>query len=131
MEHLYLTDLGPGVYTLRVSTESARDYGLAWRVGTLFDVPSADFDEDGQVGGADFLTWQHHYGMLLGATHAMGDSDGDGDVDADDLDAFQSIFGASPIFSGFVSVPEPRTIGLALLLAILLWPWHRRSRVSQ
>ncbi len=47
------------------------------------------------VGGADFLTWQRHYGTLLDATHAMGDSDGDGD--ADDLAAFRLAFGSPPI----------------------------------
>jgi hypothetical protein len=131
VEHIYLTDLGPGTYTLQVSTESARDFGLAWRVNTLFDVPSADFDADGLVSGADFLTWQHHYGTLLDATHAMGDSDGDGDVDADDLAAFQLAFGSSPVFSGVVSVPEPGTIGLAMLLAIGLWVWCRRLRSAR
>lgn len=135
VEHLYLTDLGPGTYTLQVSTESARDYGLAWRLNTLFDQPSADFDGDGLVGGADFLTWQRNYGTLLGATHALGDSDGDGDVDIDDLAAFQSVFGPSPVFSGPVSgifaVPEPGTLGLALLLAAGLWGWRGRRRDRQ
>ena len=49
---------------------------------------------------------------------ALGDSDGDGDVDADDLLAFQLTFGLPPVFSGPISdilaVPEPGTIGLAL-----------------
>jgi hypothetical protein len=122
----------PGTYTLQVSTESsARDFGLAWRVNTLFDVPSADFDADGLVDGADFLTWQRHYGTLLDATRSMGDSDGDGDVDADDLVAFRLAFGPPPVFSGIVSVPEPGTIGLALLLMAGLWVWCRRLRVSR
>ena len=131
VEHIYLTDLGRWTYTLQVSTELARDYGLAWRLNTLFDVLSADFDEDGLVGGADFLTWQRNYGTLLDATHAMGDSDGDGDVVADDLAAFQLAYGAPPILNGTVSVPEPGTIGLALLLAIGLWAWRRRLSSTQ
>lgn len=127
VEHIYMTDLGPGNYTLQVSTESARDFGLAWRLNTRFDVPSADFNEDGLVSGADFLTWQGNYGKLLGATHALGDADGDGDVDIDDLAEFQSVFGPLPIISATVSVPEPGTIGLVVLLAVTWWVWHRRA----
>ncbi|MEO2048779.1 MAG: hypothetical protein ABGX16_19660 [Pirellulales bacterium] len=135
VEHLYLTDLSPGTYTLQVSTQSAHDYGLAWRLNTLFDVPSADFNEDGLVGGGDFLTWQRNYRSLLDATHTLGDSDGDGDVDVDDLAAFQLAFGPPPVFSGpisgIVSVPEPGAIILALLLAVGLWIWCRRLRTMR
>jgi hypothetical protein len=65
----------------------------------------------------------------------LGDSDSDGDVDADDLAPFQLAFGPPPIFSGpisgLVSVPEPGTIGLALLLAAGLWVWHRRQQPAR
>ncbi len=60
--------------------------------------------------------------------HAMGDSDGDGDVDVDDLVAFRLAFGPPPVFSGIVSVPEPGTIGLALLLMAGLWVWCGRPQ---
>ena len=48
------------------------------------DVP-ADFDNDGDVDGADFLKWQQGYPMSSGATKADGDADGDGDVDGQDF----------------------------------------------
>ncbi|MCH8840516.1 MAG: hypothetical protein IH831_07530, partial [Planctomycetes bacterium] len=91
IEHIYIganqavTHLDPGTYTLEVSTNLSRDYGIAWRTTTLFDEASADFDEDGDVDGKDFLTWQRGLGILLGAAHGDGDADGDGDVDLADL----------------------------------------------
>ena len=54
--------------------------------------PSADFDSDGDVDGADFLAWQRGSG-ILDAALIDGDSDGDNDVDASDLAAWQVSFG--------------------------------------
>ena len=47
----------------------------------------ADFDEDGDVDGDDFLTWQVSFGK-----NADGDADGDGDTDGDDFLVWQSQF---------------------------------------
>ena len=35
LEHLYLTNLDAGVYTLEVITDSDQDFGLAWRMHTI------------------------------------------------------------------------------------------------
>ena len=59
-------------------------------MATLFDTPSADFDEDGTVTGSDFLAWQRNVGTLVGAVHGQGDANGDGDVDRDDLAIFNN-----------------------------------------
>lgn len=110
VEHLYLTDLAAGTYTLKVSSDDlSSDFGLAWRTSTAFDTISADFDEDGDVDGSDFFAWQRGYGTLVNATRADGDADGDGDVDSDDLDAYRNaIADVSPSFSRAIfAVPEP------------------------
>ncbi|MDC0936064.1 matrixin family metalloprotease, partial [Pirellulales bacterium] len=55
--------------------------------------PDADFNNDGLVGGFDFLLWQRGHGIDEGATSADGDSDADGDVDGDDVGNWESQFG--------------------------------------
>jgi hypothetical protein len=123
VEHLYLTDLAAGTYTLKVSSSdpSATDFGLAWRTATLLDTPSADFDEDGDVDGGDFLAWQRGYHTLINATHAQGDADGDGDVDSDDLAVFSSTYGnfTPPPALAATAVPEPSVLAL-LALGLLM-----------
>jgi hypothetical protein len=146
VEHIYLTDLGPGQYTLRVSGAANWDYGLAWRMTTAFDQVSADFDEDGFITGTDFLTWQRNLGTLLGASHSDGDADGDGDVDSVDLAALEmGIMAPSTAAPGAGSggsvpgggttvggVPEPATIGslAAGLLMLAAGRMRRRRRVG-
>ncbi|RIK85534.1 MAG: hypothetical protein DCC67_03825 [Planctomycetota bacterium] len=139
VEHIYVTNLGPGTYTLKVSGAAGWDYGLAWRINTLFDQPSADFNEDGVVDGGDFLAWQRGFGRLVGAARADGDADGDGDVDVDDLAVYQTGVaaqqataaagaefarainaGGAPGGSFANGVPEPATAGLAAG-GMLLW----------
>ncbi len=129
VEHLYLTNLGPGEYTLSVSSNMTHDFGLAWRTSTLFDIASADFDEDGDVDGRDFLAWQRGYGKLLGATHAEGDADGDGDVDSDDIMIFHAQFNPPIALTSALihAVPEPSSIALATG-GILFYLLKRRRR---
>jgi len=89
-------------------------------------VDSADFDGDGDVDGADFLTWQVHLGISDGsATPAMGDADDDGNVTAADLDVWKAQFGmvAPPVSA----VPEPSAILLVLLAIACLPQWMRVS----
>ncbi len=76
--------------------------------------PSADFDDDGDTDGIDFLAWQRGFGRSIGATHAAGDADRDGDVDADDLTLWQSAYPA-PLSTYPLAVPEPDSVVLFLL----------------
>jgi hypothetical protein len=61
----------------------------------------ADFDEDDDVDGIDFLIWQRGLGIASGALHGQGDADFDGDVDVDDLFIWRLQFG-----DGMSSVPN-------------------------
>ena len=127
VEHLFLTDLAAGTYTLKVSSQDlASNFGLAWRTATLFETPSADLDADGDVDGGDFLAWQRGNGTLVGGTPGLGDADGDGDVDSDDLVLISAGFGGGPILQplNFSAVPEPGILTLAGT-GVLLYAWKR------
>lgn len=93
----------------------------------------ADFDADGDVDGADFLTWQRHVGVNNGAaTLAHGDGDGDEHVTVADLEIWRTQFGtASPAVQG---VPEPAAwamMGLAAAGAGALSRNRRAGFVSR
>jgi hypothetical protein len=70
-------------------------------VGTSeFTSPAAatlpgDFNLNGSVDGADFLTWQANNGKT-GAKYWEGDADFDGDVDNADKTIWQANFGHTP-----------------------------------
>jgi hypothetical protein len=89
----------------------------------VIQVASADFDEDGDVDGADFLIWQR--GLGVGSTHAEGDADGDGSVDAADLAPWRYQFGATdaalPVGA---TVPEPMSLAV-VALAVMSWTGRR------
>jgi hypothetical protein len=77
---------------------------------------SADFNDDGDVDGADFLAWQRGVGLVEGATRGDGDANGDGAVDAADLAVWSGEVETTPELS---SVPEPVCAGMAWsLLAV-------------
>ena len=71
---------------------------------------SADFDNDSDVDGSDFLIWQNGFGTQTGATLSEGDADGDADVDGSDFLIWQINFGngvgagAARIVSGTVEI---------------------------
>ena len=127
VEHIYIQDLTPDTYTLKVSAGAATDFGLAWRMETAFNAIDADFDDNSLINGKDFLIWQQNHGMLINALNSDGDADGDGDVDDDDLAAWNSAVGLGvPAAAAISGVPEPTGSLLAALgAATLFW---RRSR---
>jgi hypothetical protein len=74
----------------------------------------ADFDNDMDVDGNDFLIWQRGNGASGTGTPLTGDANGDMNVNAADLDIWKSQFGS---VSGVSAVPEPTAmalIGLAI-----------------
>ncbi len=81
---------------------------------------NADFDEDGDVDGRDFLTWQRRVGLNSGATLADGDANGDGQVNQADLHIWQQQYGQPTGVSALTQVPEPSCLLLTIsLLGIL------------
>ena len=107
---------GDGVYDGTVT------YAAAARPG--------DYDGDNDIDGADFLLWQRTFGST---TQLAADGSGNGVIDADDLAIWKETFGQPAAAAAIGVVPEPETLGLAMVLAAPLAHASRRSRkfVSQ
>jgi hypothetical protein len=75
----------------------------------------ADFDGDGDVDGADFITWQRGVGMTP-ADLVDGDANDDDVVDGADLDVWEMQFGqpAPPVSA----IPEPASLALLGIAAL-------------
>lgn len=86
-------------------------------------VEDADFDDDDDVDGRDFLIWQRGFGV--GTTNATGDADGNGSVDGADLVIWQGQYGAGGVAT--ISVPEPSGIFLCFFGTAGLALKRRRS----
>ena len=89
--------------------------------------PSADFDADGDVDGADFLAWQRGVGATVGAELSEGDADRDGGIDGADLSIWETQFATAHAASAIV--PEPHTALLVLAAAAMSWIRSRRIRL--
>lgn len=77
-----------------------------------------DFNNDNDVDGADFLTWQRHFGDS-NASHAEGDADRSTAVNGDDLAVWSSQFGGTPAAERTsASVPEPTSFAILMLAAV-------------
>ena len=91
---------------------------------------NADFDEDNDVDGHDFLIWQRGFGIDSGATHGQGDADENEAVNAADLTVWQTQFGGPPplpLIAAVSVVPEPTGLGLSFLflLGTAAMRWRR------
>lgn len=90
--------------------------------GSNATVDDADFDGDGDVDGADFLTWQRGLGTAGG--QSQGNANGDSIIDGADLAIWRSQFGPAAVAAAG-AIPEP---GSALLTVIGLFGMATRRR---
>jgi hypothetical protein len=85
----------------------------------VIQVASADFDQDGDINGIDFLAWQR--GLGVGSSLEEGDANGDGQVNGADLAVWRFQFGATgAVVPVGAVVPEPTGIALFAVLAGLI-----------
>jgi hypothetical protein len=84
----------------------------------------ADFDEDGDVDGADLAVWRGGFGLVGSAIHSQGDADFDGDVDGGDYLAWQQQFMGPGVPARVDArdhgVPEPNSAALAAIAVMLV-----------
>jgi len=94
---------------------------------TLVDPPepdSGDFDNDDEVNGEDFLTWQLNAGGP--GDFEDGDANHDGDIDGDDLVIWEDQYNTPPpLVANLAAVPEPNAVAL-LLCGLLAISRHRQ-----
>jgi hypothetical protein len=75
----------------------------------------ADFDNDSDVDGNDFLIWQR--GVGVGNNNATGDANASGTVDGADLAIWRSQFGPASTAAA-AAVPEPGSLALLVVAGI-------------
>ena len=120
---------GGGSFLVNYGFDSAFDPTLvvlsSFRSGGL----SADFDEDGDVDGADLVKWKAGFGTMGAATHMQGDANADGRVDGADFLTWQQQLGSAATMAASSAVPEPATL-LSLISGALAMSFRRCAAVS-
>jgi len=111
---------GPATWTHQIVSGGL---GQILRVSAAASVEDADFDQDGDVDGADFLTWQRGFGADSGGTLATGDANGDGVINNGDFDIWKGQFGESTVAA---AIPEPSSVLLLLSSFATVVAWRRR-----
>ncbi|MDZ4659455.1 MAG: CotH kinase family protein [Bythopirellula sp.] len=120
----YIGSLAAGENPLGGSPSDPFDNPVNWRAslqpsgspgtdGELNEPDSADFDDDGDVDGRDFLAWQRGHGTA-NAEKADGDADNDGTVNGDDLVIWQGQYGSPPPLAAISSFADENQIGPSL-----------------
>ena len=128
------------IYTLSFSDENLP--GASWLddltltlIGSVDAamLETADFDEDTDIDGTDFLAWQRGLGISSGAQPGQGDANGDGEVDAADLAVWNEQFGVENR-GNVANIPEPGSLVLALfalLSALGMMGRHDRNTLAK
>ena len=124
--------------------ESSQGVPYGTRVVDTLGAPNLIYEDgdanlDGDVDGADFLTWQRNLGYgdgivvgaAVGATRMHGDASVDRVVDATDLDVWKANFGigSTPALALGEAVPEPTTLALAGFVPVCLLLRRRAARL--
>jgi hypothetical protein len=97
------------------------------RVEAVAAPADADFDDDNDVDGADFLIWQRTFGG--GGGLPQGDADGNGQINAADLTIWKDQFGTTPAVAALAAVPEPAS-WLLLVAAVVGAPFMGRTSIA-
>ena len=110
---------------LHVAFRTANSAGY---LSVLDPTVSADFDNDTDVDGADYLAWQR--GFNSASSFSDGDGNLDGAVDELDLFIWKDRFGtAAGIATSVAQVPEPSRLTLfAAIASCLVFRGHRNSK---
>ncbi len=103
--------------------------GIGFRIASLFEAtvaPNADFDQDTDVDGRDFLIWQRGFGLSGQLDNNLGDANFDGTIDELDLVVWQGQYAIGPLVAESTAIPEPCTLLLGTLASVgMLW-WRGR-----
>jgi hypothetical protein len=101
----------------------------AFAVNASAAVQPADFDSDGNVDGADFLTWQRGVGLSAGVVRNLGDATGDGRVSGADLALWRNHFECAAASPAMTSAPEPTSLTTcASAMFVLFFSVRKLSR---
>lgn len=111
--------------------------GLAWSTSDLLTSgllevvaePSADFDGNGSIDGIDFLILQRNFGLTGQTNNTNGDANFDGTVNGADLSVWESQYGLSVTESTISRVPEPKSLALVVIGAIVALCREERGTV--
>ncbi len=90
--------------------------------------PKGDYNGNGKVDAADYVTWRRSQAAGIIGGGLAGDGNQNGIVDGSDYDIWRAHFGATAVSGmGAAAVPEPSTLTL-LLLVLSGYSAHRFAR---
>lgn len=90
---LFTTPDATGLLGTTFSSNGSK--GIGWYVQRIERFGDADFDDDADVDGNDFLVWQRNVGLTGTATNATGDADANTNTNAADLNFWRVAQGAA------------------------------------
>jgi hypothetical protein len=130
VEPLTLTSVGGGTkMRLTLTLDGGAGVLLKFNTGNpIVGVQSTgDFNADGVVDGADFLSWQRGQAAAVPALGNQGDGNYDLAVNSQDLALWKAQYGGAPAGSAAAAaVPEPAACVLLLAGVSLLFRGKRR-----